>query len=118
LRDVPPFLILYCITLLLYCKALLLYIAEVWYSTLMIDSYVVAHGIKWKLETWLESKGKTRYELARAMGGNEKANQTTLYRLGTAERIDHKTLSRVILAAEKLTGQRPKISDLLEYEGE
>ena len=87
------------------------------YSTVMLQS-PMAYGINWKLEGWLAERGKTRYQLAEVMDGEAPTNQTTLYRLESAERINHRTLSRVIQACEKLTGERPGVGDLLEYTGE
>lgn len=71
---------------------------------------------RWTLEAWLEAKGRTRYQLAQAMDGNEASNQTTLYRLAQQSRVDLQTIDRIIEACERLTGERPAVGDLLEYQ--
>ena len=78
----------------------------------------MAYGIQWKLEDWLAERGKTRYQLAEIMAGEARTNQTTLYRLESAEQVHHKTLSRIITACKTLTGERPSVCDLLEYKEE
>lgn len=96
-------------------STLLLSIAVLLYDADMIQS-PMAHGIHWKLEGWLAAHGKTRYQLAAVMGGNARANRTTLYRLESAEQLSHKTLARVIAGCEALTGEQPGVCDLLEYQ--
>jgi DNA-binding Xre family transcriptional regulator len=80
----------------------------------MID-LLMAHKMEWKLETWLDGKGKTRYQLATEMDGQKESNLTTLYRIEKAEQVNLNTLTRIIEACERLTGKRPKLSDILEY---
>ncbi len=80
----------------------------------MIES--VMPQITWKLEEWLQQRGKTRYELASAMEGEKQSNLTTLYRLSNAKRIDYATLERIITGLKKLTGEDVTVGDLLEYE--
>ena len=78
----------------------------------------MARHISWKLEDWLAAHGRTRYQLAAAMGGNRRSNLTTLYRHRVAERIDYHTLERIIEGLEQLTGETVAVCDLLEYRRE
>jgi DNA-binding Xre family transcriptional regulator len=72
--------------------------------------------IVWKLEEYLAARGKTRYELASAMDGEKQSNLTTLYRLNTARRLDYSTLERLMRGLVRLTGERPTVGDLLEFQ--
>jgi hypothetical protein len=72
-------------------------------------------GVTWKLEKCLEEHGLTRYQLARAMGGNERSRLTTLYRMRSPKRIDLAVLADILSALEWLTGSPMSVSDLLEY---
>ena len=82
------------------------------YSTYVLQSTV---PIVWKLEDYLAARGRTRYELASAMDGEKQSNLTTLYRLSSAKRLDYTTLEKLLRGLAKLTGERPTVSDLLEF---
>lgn len=75
----------------------------------------MAH-VHWKLDTWLEQRNLTRYQLAKAMGGNEKSRLTTLYRMKAPKRIDLDVLTAILEGLERLTGEPVDVSELLEYQ--
>jgi DNA-binding Xre family transcriptional regulator len=75
-----------------------------------------ANKIKWRLEAWLASQNTNRHQLAEIMEGENKSNLTTLYRIQKATRMDLPTLTRIIEGCKKLTGKKPSICDLLEYD--
>ncbi len=88
------------------------YKAHLCYNTHVSQSTM---PIIWKLEDYLNERGKTRYELASAMEGEKQSNLTTLYRLNTARRLDYSTLERLIKGLAVLTGEHPTVCDLLEF---
>jgi len=73
-------------------------------------------AIRWKLRETLKRLDINPYALARAMGDQRKA--VTLYRLAspskTPSRIDLGTLSEIITALRRVTGEPVTIADLLE----
>ncbi len=71
--------------------------------------------MQWNLENWLKTRGVTKYELAKSMGGNEKSRLTTLYRMRDPQRIDLGVMAEIVSALREITGEEVTPNDLLEY---
>ena len=82
----------------------------------VVPGSVGQNRIVWKLESWLAENKTTRNQLAEAMDGEATSNRVTIYRLEGQKRLDFVTLTRIIQACEKLTGKRPGVGDLMEYQ--
>ena len=74
--------------------------------------------VKWELESWLKAHGYSRYDLARAIEGEQNAKrwQATIYRMKNPARLDLQTLAKIITGLRKLTGEEVTPNDLLSYE--
>lgn len=71
--------------------------------------------VQWNLENWLKTRGVTKYELAKSMGGNEKSRLTTLYRMRDPQRIDLGVMAEIVSALREITGEEVTPNDLLEF---
>jgi DNA-binding Xre family transcriptional regulator len=72
--------------------------------------------LRWKLAEYLEAHELTGYKLRE----ETRLSSNTIYPLirGTVERIDTKTLQRILAALKSLTGKEVSVCNLLEYEQE
>ncbi len=71
--------------------------------------------IRWNLESWLEERRVTRYELAQNMGGNVKTRITSLYRMRDPKRVDLAIVAEIVAALRRLTGEEVTPNDLLTF---
>jgi hypothetical protein len=69
----------------------------------------------WNLESWLEARGVTRYELAQNMSGNVKTRLTSLYRMRDPKRIDLAVMGEIVAALRHITGEEVTPNDLLAF---
>lgn len=72
--------------------------------------------MRWRLKAYLFSKGVTPYQVAQKMGGNERGNQSLLYRLQDGDVVTSTvpTIERIVLALRELTGEEVRMFDLVE----
>ena len=80
------------------------------------DTVTYMAKVQWKLKAFLDSHGITPYQLGKELGGQTR--MPNIYRIinGEPSRVDLNMLGSVIEALAKLTGTRPSVCDLLEYE--
>lgn len=82
------------------------------YTGFMLNSAIM----RWKLKDYLDRVKVTPYAIAQQMGGNERSNQTMLYRIKDGERVTSTvpTIEQIIDALRKLTGTEVKFFDIIE----
>jgi hypothetical protein len=68
----------------------------------------------WKLPSYLDTHGLTRYQLMQELGDGK--GRVAYKWKELPERLDTEALERVMSALEKLTGREVAISDLLDFE--
>jgi hypothetical protein len=71
---------------------------------------------RWKLKSYLSSKGKTSYALSRAMKGKKRTNETILYRIedGGEVNVNSGTIQEILTGIQRLGFKDVSVKDIID----